>query len=256
MRWVRNPWWDGFWLLSGLPIEIVLMLFVPSVHIWQMAVTIMILETGHVVSPMILAWSKPGLRRIVRREWGKHIVLPVALMGGCVYLPWAVVFGVYFAWNIWHFGMQIFGITSLYRKPRSHDERFWRALGCVAFTALGIGIYPFLGEGPQFHMLSLGIFSFNHWLADIGLSSRASGWQWFFLSLVFMIGLAWLLLRNGPLSVNVVPQIIAIRAGIGMVHFVYSARVWKLSDPQVRTTIGGDLDRRPIDGQQRSAVSA
>ncbi|HWX29708.1 MAG TPA: hypothetical protein VNZ53_20005 [Steroidobacteraceae bacterium] len=51
------------------------------------------------------------------------------------------------------------------------------------------------------------------------------------------------MLRNGPLSVRLVPQILAIRAGIGMIHFVYSARVWKLSDPQVRETIGADLFR-------------
>ena len=91
------------------------------------------------------------------------------------------------------------------------------------------------------YMLSFGIFSFNHWLTDIGLSSQASGWRWGFIPLVLAIGAAWLLLRNGPLSVNSVPQILAIRAGIGMIHFVYSARVWKLSDPQVRSTIGADL---------------
>jgi hypothetical protein len=117
MHWVRNPWWDGFWLLSGLPIGILLLLFVPSPYIWQMAVTIMILETGHVVSPMILAWSKPGLRRIVCREWGKHIVLPFLLMAACLLLPWPIVFGVYFVWNTWHFGMQIFGITCLADLP-------------------------------------------------------------------------------------------------------------------------------------------
>jgi hypothetical protein len=51
-------------------------------------------------------------------------------------------------------------------------------------------------------------------------------------------------LRHGPLSVQNVPQILAIRAGIGMVHFVYRARVWKVSDPQVRETIGADLCRK------------
>ena len=243
MTWVRNPWWDGVWLLSGLPIGIVLMLFVPSPHILPMAISIMILETGHVVSPMILAWSKPGLRRIVCREWGKHIVAPAALMAGCLLLPWSIVFGVYFVWNIWHFGMQIFGVTCLYRPRSSHNERVLRALGCLALTAFSIGVFPFFGEGPKLHALSFGIFSFNHWLADIGLSSQASGWRWGFIPLVLIIGVVWLLLRNGPLSVQAMPQILAIRAGIGMIHFVYSARVWKLSDPQVRATIGQDLFR-------------
>jgi hypothetical protein len=266
MRWVRNPWWDGFFLLSGLPIGIGLMLFVPSQHIWYMAAAIMLLETPHVVCPMIVAWSKPGLRRIVCREWGAHIVLPFLLMAGCIRLPWEHVLGVYFAWNIWHFGMQIFGVTCLYRRTRSATEHFWRAFGCVAFTAFSIGIFPFLGEGPRMHALSFGVFSFNHWLTDIGLSSRASGWAWGFLPLVFGIGMVWWGLRYGSqvamvwehflpripalsaalradiLSERRVPQILAIRAWIGMVHFVYSARVWKAD---ARAIIGRDLFKQP-----------
>jgi hypothetical protein len=65
------------------------------------------------------------------------------------------------------------------------------------------------------------------------------------------------MLRNGPLSVRLVPQILAIRAGIGMIHFVYSARVWKLSDPQVRETIGADLFRaHKIPALPQAEVSA
>jgi hypothetical protein len=243
MSWVRNPWWDGFWLLSGLPIGIALMLFVPGPGIWYMAITIMILETGHVISPMILAWTKPGLRRIVSREWGMHIALPIGLVAGCLLAPWQMVFSIYFAWNIWHFGMQIFGVSCLYHRPGSPTAHFWRALGCVLFTAFSIGLLPFFGEGPRTHALSFGVFSFNHWLTDMGLSSQASGWRWGFIPLVLAIGAIWLVLRNGPLSAQVVPQILAIRAGIGMIHFVYSARVWKLSDPQVRATIGANLFR-------------
>jgi hypothetical protein len=36
MTWVRSKSWDGFWLLSGLPIGIALMLFVPGIYIWYM----------------------------------------------------------------------------------------------------------------------------------------------------------------------------------------------------------------------------
>jgi hypothetical protein len=248
MGWVRNPWWDGFWLLSGLPIGIALMLLCPPVppqRIFALATAIMILETGHVVSPMILAWSKPGLRQILYREWGNYLLLPWLLVAGCLLLPWPIVFGVYFAWNIWHFGMQIFGVTCMYKKPSTRDEWLFRAFGCLSVTAFCIGILPFLGEDRRVHMLSFGIFSFNHWLADIGLSSRASGWRWGFIPLVLAIGVAWLLLRNGPLSVQHAPQILAIRAAIGMIHFVYSARVWKFSDPRVRETIGADFFRKP-----------
>ena len=76
MTWVRSKSWDGFWLLSGLPIGIALMLFVPGIYIWYMAIAIMILETGHVVSPVILAWSKPSLRSIVAAS-GESTLLPL-----------------------------------------------------------------------------------------------------------------------------------------------------------------------------------
>jgi len=90
-------------------------------------------------------------------------------------------------------------------------------------------------------MLCMGILSFNHWLVDIGLSSRVARRHFGFIAAVLLIGVVWALLRNGPLSVRLVPQIIVIRAGIGMVHFIYSARIWQFSDPQVRATIGRDL---------------
>lgn len=241
MTWIRGPWWDGFWILSGLPIGMVMMLFVSNPHVRPIVITVMVLETAHVVSPVILAWSKPGLRRIVRHEWRKHIAAPAGLMAGCLLLPWSMVFGIYFAWNIWHFGMQIFGITCLYRPLSRPSERVLRALGCLVVTVLGMGILPFLGGGSRLDMFAFGIFSFNHWLVDIGLSSQVSGWRWKFLPIVLLLGVIWFLLRQGPLSVHVVPQILAIRAGIGMIHFVYSARVWKLSDPQVRAAIGKDL---------------
>jgi hypothetical protein len=243
MSWVRNPWWDGFWIWSGLPIGIALMLFVPEPQIWYMAITIMVLETGHVVSPMILAWSKPGLRSIVCEEWPKYIVGPIAIMAGCLLLPWPVVFGVYFAWNGWHFGMQIFGISCLYVRPKSADVRLRRALLIMGLLVLQYAGSTFIVSRPL-QMLLFGIVSFNHWLADIGLSSQASGWRLGFITLVLVIGVAWLLLRNGPLSTQTVPEIIAIRAAIGMIHFVYSARVWKLSDPQVRAAIGRYLFAR------------
>lgn len=243
MHWIRSPWWDGCWIWSGVPIGIVLMLFVPSPRIWYMAITIMALETGHLVSPMILAWSKPGLRAIVCEEWGKYIVAPVIIMAGCLFLPFDLVFNAYLAWNVWHYGMQIFGISCLYSRPRDADARVRRAL-----LIMGLFILQYVAAGfiasPSLQMLTLGVFSFNHWLADIGLSGQASGWRWGFISLVLALGVAWVLLRNGPWTVHNFPQILALRAGMGMAHFVYSARVWKFSDPRVRTTIGRDLFAR------------
>jgi hypothetical protein len=236
MRWVRNPWWDGFWLLSGLPIGIMLMLFSPGM-VMPLAVAVMVLESAHIVSPLILAWTRPELRAIVSREWIKHIAAPAAIMAGVLLFPALWVMWVYWAWNIYHFGMQNFGVTSLYWRP-NRELRKW---ACLGLTAFGMGVVPYLTHNLQISMLCMGIFGFNHWLTDIGLSSRVARWHWGFIAMVPLIGVAWLLLRNGPLSVHLVPQILAIRAGIGMIHFVYSARIWKFSDPQVRAAIGRDV---------------
>ncbi len=236
MRWIRSPSWDCFWILSGVPIGIVLMLLTPG-RVPALIIAIMILESAHVVSPIFLAWTRPELRRIVSREWLKHVVAPIAVMGGMLAFPLAWVAGLYWAWNIYHFGMQNFGVSSLYWRGR-RQMRKWLCLGT---TAVGMGALPLLTHDWRVTALCTGIFSFNHWLTDIGLSSRVARWHWGFIAVVLAIGVAWLLLRNGPLSARVVPQIIAIRYGIGMIHFIYSARIWKLSDPQIRAAIGRDL---------------
>jgi hypothetical protein len=221
MRWVRSPLWDGCWLLSGLPIGLALMILLPPRHAFALVATIMVLESGHVVSPIILAWTRPELRAIVQREWIKHIAGPVAVMGGVLVFPTAWVAGLYWAWNIYHFGMQNFGVSSLYLR----GHRRVRMLACLGVTAVGMTALPHLSVRAE--MLSLGAFSFGHWLTDIGLSSRVARWHWAFIVLVLAVGAAWLIARQGPLSVRLVPQIVVLRYGIGMVHFIYSARIWK-----------------------------
>ena len=206
-----------------------------------MVATIMALESAHVVSPIILAWTRPELRAIVKREWIKHIAAPAAVMGGVLIFPAASVAGLYWVWNIYHFGMQNFGVSSLYCQ--SHRQlRKWL---CLGITGFGMGALPLLTSDIAVAMLCTGVFSFNHWLVDIGLSSRVARWHWAFIVAVLTVGVAWLLLRNGPLSARLVPQIVLIRYGIGMVHFIYSARIWKFSDPQVRQTMNRCLQGRP-----------
>lgn len=225
MRWIHSPLWDGFWILSGLPIGLALMLLSPGM-VTPLIVVVMVLESAHVVCPTLLAWMTPGLRRIFLKEWREHVVAPVGVMIAVLLLDPAIVVGIYFAWNIFHFGMQNFGIASLYRPGSSYDARIRRGLACLAITTLGMGVIPLFHNQPL-NMLCMGVFSFNHWLADIGLSSRVARWHWGFVAVVLLVGVVWLLLRNGPLSVHVVPQISVIRCGIGFVHFIDSARIWK-----------------------------
>ena len=246
MTWIRNPWWDCFWILSGAPIGLALMVLVPGM-VPALGITMMILESAHVVSPILLAWTKPGLRSIVIREWIKHVVLPSGIMVAVVIVPASWVMGLYFVWNIHHFGMQNFGVTSLYFRGGTYDSRILRGILCLGVTAFGMGILPYLTSNWLVMAFCIGMFSFNHWLADIGISSRVARWHCGFIAIVIIMGVAWLVLRNGLLSVRIVPQIVVIRLGFGMIHFIYSARIWRLSDPKVKAAIGQDIFRsRPI----------
>jgi hypothetical protein len=166
------------WLMSGLPVGLVLMLFAPGM-VTPLVVAIMVLETAHVVSPVLLAWTRPGLRSMVSREWVKHIAAPAAVMTGVLVVPAAWTASIYWMWNIYHFGMQNFGVSSLCWQ--SHKViRKWL---CLGITAFGMGALPWLTHDPQVNMLCMGMFSFNHWIVDIGLSSRVARWHWLFLGM-------------------------------------------------------------------------
>jgi hypothetical protein len=218
------------WIILGsFPLGSAIFVLLPGTL--ALAFTIMLLDTAHVVSPMITAWAKPGLRAVIRREWVKHIALPIVVVGAFAFLPLPIAALIYWPWNSFHFGMQNFGVLAM---------RGWRRCGFVALcgTMLCMSIVPLFRPNPIMSAVLLGAFSVNHWITDITLSSRVVRWQWWFLTLVLAIGAGWFLLRQGPLSVRVLPQIVQIRYGIGIVHFIYSARIWKMSDPQVRATIG------------------
>jgi hypothetical protein len=139
--------------------------------------------------------------------------------------------------------MQNYGTLQLYRQSRpTDDQRVRCALLCLGITTVGVGVFPvFVSMTSLPGLLIIFVFSVDHWLVDIALSSRVARWQWAFIAAVLGFGVAWFLLRNGPLSAHVVPQIVRIRSGMSMIHFIYSARIWKLSDPQIRAAIGRDL---------------
>ena len=202
----------------------------------------MVLESAHLCCPILLAWSEPDLRRIVKREWGKHLALPAAVMAGVLLVPGPIVTATYFVWNIWHFGMQNFGLSCICRgSPNAPDARMRRALYCVGGTALAMALaFQFRDYLVVAVLATIGL-NFFHWITDIELSRRVSRWGWGFLAIVLAGGIGWLLLRQGPLSVKVFPQIVMLRNGLGMVHFIYSARIWKMRDLTIRAFVNRRL---------------
>jgi hypothetical protein len=191
----------------------------------------MLLETAHLASPIALAWHKPELRAVVSREWIKYIAIPAAILPACVLVPSGWVFGLYYAWNIHHFGMQNFGVWQLFGRKVSPDGRLRRALICLAATAFGMAAVPILW--PNIYGFALGTvaFSLNHWLVDIWLSGRAAPKRWAFVGVIFVVAIVYTVARQGPLSVHVLPQILVLRCGIGAIHFIYSARIWRQPTP-------------------------
>jgi hypothetical protein len=84
------------------------------------------------------------------------------------------------------------------------------------------------------------VIDFNHWLVDIGLSSRVSRHCWIFVVGVAMtgcIGFLWMRPQPDSITTMFVPWVIQARWGVGIAHFLYSRWVWKLSDQRVSRAI-------------------
>ena len=78
MKWIRGPLWDGCWILSGLPIGLGLLLL-PPFALLIFFTLVVILETGHSFSPIMLAWSHNGFRSLMLARPQQYIGLPVAV---------------------------------------------------------------------------------------------------------------------------------------------------------------------------------
>jgi hypothetical protein len=129
------------WLLSGLPVGIAAILLPRNATLASFALFVL-LETGHNLAPIALAWAHVGFRRqVIYRKPLKFIGLPVALLALMLAIGLATSFGwtsytpspnlyrltdwtnllpvtmwIYWPWKIYHFGMQNFGVLQIYRK--------------------------------------------------------------------------------------------------------------------------------------------
>ena len=144
-------------LLSGLPFGAALTMLslrmpAGTIILWLVLLT----QTGHLLSPMALAWSHDDFRPPMFRRPIKYIVLPVAILIGAALIgiiagrqvsnlrfnpdsfsltvgpttftefrnPFMVMVAVYAVWNAYHFGKQAFGVMSIYRhKQGGYDSR-------------------------------------------------------------------------------------------------------------------------------------
>lgn len=351
IMWIRNPWWDGFWVLNGLLFGAALTCAARWVSpIFLVFYLVLALDTAHNLSPIALAWSNRGFRAVMHNSRLRFMYVPITILACFTvagyfcsfYLPPAhvnldrfsvsmqpsdiqsvnvvmmtmlVVYGV---WNAWHFGMQVFGVMSLYRvrakvvRSRLCDQVFgcgvvWAGMaipflgGAFHWTHDHLGVpaapHPFLDYIDYAYIVaaivlalwllwrerdclprllfsvsyaaSLGlvwigglwifaIVALNHWMTAVGLSAHA--WSAadlrravLFAALLILSGvLLWCVLFWDPskgfpsrAASHFAMGAVGFRLGLGLVHFLYDRWVWKLSDPQVRATIGADLFRAP-----------
>ena len=261
----------GFlWGLSGLPVGLAL-IFLPAPARHACFTLFVLLETGHSLAPIALAWTHAGFRRLMCRRPQKYLRMPAAVFGlalavgvatSCGWTsyvpgphqifhltdwrnPFPVVVWIYWLWNIYHFGMQHFGVLALCGVgTRSGRQRLASMAICLAVTAFGMAGLEKLTNEQVVFFLTTGIFSVNHWVVDIGLSSRVSKHGWLFAGGVLLsgvVGFLWMIPTPNGMLIKVIPVVICARLGLGFVHFLYSRWVWKLSDPEVRETIGANL---------------
>ena len=182
MIWIRGPWWDSCWILSGLPIGIaasVLALWVP--WFWLLAFGVIVFQTAHTISPIGLAWSHAGFRQIMLARPVKFVVVPVAILASWTLAGWIagwywpqpafnpvtlkidvssrleplwVMGAIYGIWNIYHFGKQNFGVMSIYRRKiggyDTQQRRFDLIFCCtMAWAAMAVPMVHFAANHLQ-----------------------------------------------------------------------------------------------------------
>lgn len=225
------------WLLSGVPVGVMLILLPPHILVpvfW----TFVLLETAHTLSPITVAWGHGSFRQVMRERPSRYLLLPALALVVALSAPFGFVTGLYFSWNIFHFGMQNFGILSLCCRITRKVEA---SLICIALIC-ALALLPAMIHHPQkASLFILGAITVNHWVVDLGLSSVTFRHAVVFLIglvSVGMIGFLWEHPTIQGIQRTDVEFIVRARFGLGFIHFLYSGWVWKFSDPQVRTTIG------------------
>ena len=174
--WVRSPTWDGLWLLSGLPLGVALTVLGHPAEI--VLVAILATQTGHLLAPLVLAWSHAGFRRGMARHRIRYVGVPLAILIGSAMIGWnATHLGtqirfdpvnialaatsaaayhspfmtlviLYGLWNGYHFGKQNFGVLSIYRYKTGGCRRRDLIFACgVTWVTMAVPIIPHAAWG-------------------------------------------------------------------------------------------------------------
>ena len=229
------------WLLSA-GITTAAFVTLPQSVLVYCIISSAVIQTGHQISPIVLAWSNAGFRNVMFMRSEKYLLLPADAFALALACPFQWVSPIYWTWNAYHYGMQNFGVLSLWQRPK---RRRLAMAACLAITSGPMALF-FLWHPPWWWLFVFGAaMQFNHWCVDIGLSGRVSRHAWLFVGGVLVAGLVGFVWYE-PTTHGFHRRsdaLMQFAMGLGFVHFLYSRWVWQFSDPQVRETIGADLFR-------------
>jgi hypothetical protein len=141
---------------------------------------LIVLDSAHNLAPMAMAWSRGDFREVMLRHWLRYIALPTAALAvslAAASQSRAIVDAlvtIYFAWNVWHFASQNYGLLRLVQMRRGWSwQPNWPFV--MAVTIVGMVVWPMLAADPwHWRLINLAIFAIPHWVCEIFLTSWAS----------------------------------------------------------------------------------
>jgi len=218
---------------------------------------LIVIDTAHNLSPMVMAWSRGDVRAMMYRRWIFYVALPLVFLGGSLgaamtAAPGArygeapvvdAIVNVYYMWNIWHFASQNYGLLKLWGCKLD-----WAIRG-AALTIVGMSAIPALaiysGWAWEWRVAGFALLSIPHWISEIAITSWVSARWKVFLPLILALGCLGLLIATPRASGNMVVVgvwLVCIRYGFfGGTHFLYDGLLWRFHNPEIRATIGKGL---------------
>jgi hypothetical protein len=188
--WIRSPLWDGFWVLSGAPLGLLLLgasNAIPAALLtfWL----VVLLQQSHNFSPIVMAWGHRSFRAHMLQHKAKFILIPLSLLAGSLAVGWlsemlypsffpfrgtkidvigpsgwqsplGLMLALYFVWNTYHFAKQNFGVLSIYRARSGSGRRtadlVYALTVHLVVTAIGIAAMLHLGDARTIDMCMFG----------------------------------------------------------------------------------------------------
>ena len=139
--WLRSAIWDGFWMLSGIWLLAPLGAFsgAPSALKSLLIIATLILWLSHRFATTHNAFCTPAYRHLLREQRTRFLMWPLMITlatFGFVFGPrWLVtldswgkiqVLGtIFFLYNSYHFGIQHYGVLSIYRIRAGQSHTGW-----------------------------------------------------------------------------------------------------------------------------------